>query len=172
MSTDQPTHWPITTDLAALRRRIHQHATEAGLTGTRLDDLLLAANEAAANVVEHGGGSGTLSIWHDETDVTVDVVDTAGRLRPRDVHRRRPSTQTGRGFGLWLMGRLCDEFTVHQDTGRSRVRLRMRLHPRPVESPAVSFPVVPVSPSSAGRDRRARRRPAGAPARSDQSACG
>ncbi|MGJ6970115.1 ATP-binding protein [Streptosporangium sp. G11] len=130
MSTNYRGPWPITADLAALRRRIHRHATDAGLTGTRLEDLLLATNEAAVNVLEHGGGSGTLTIWHDKTELTVDVVDTAGRLMPEDVHRRRPSQQAGRGVGLWLMGRLCDEFTIRQGSGRSCVRLRMRLRRR------------------------------------------
>jgi anti-sigma regulatory factor (Ser/Thr protein kinase) len=128
VSTNHRGPWPITTDLAALRQRIHHRATDAGLTGARLEDLLLAANEAAVNVLEHGGGSGTLAVWHDETELTVDVVDTAGRLMPRDVYHWRSSHQAGRGIGLWLMGRLCDEFTIHQDSGRSRVRLRMRLH--------------------------------------------
>lgn len=27
------------------------------------------------------------------------------------------------------MGQLCDEFTIRQETGRSHVRLRMRLRP-------------------------------------------
>jgi serine/threonine-protein kinase RsbW len=129
VSTNRRGPWPITTNLADLRHRIHHHATAAGLTGTRLEDLLLAANEAAVNVLEHGGGSGTLNVWHDERELTVDVVDTAGRLAPQDVHHRRSSHQAGRGIGLWLMGRLCDEFTIRQGGGRSRVRLRMRLYP-------------------------------------------
>ncbi|WP_371786080.1 ATP-binding protein [Streptosporangium subroseum] len=131
MNPDQRTYWPISTDLAALRRRVHRYATQAGLTGTRRDDLLLAVNEAAINVLEHGGGSGTVTLWHDERDLTVNVVDIAGRLTAHDVHRRLPSPRAERGFGLWLMGRLCDEFTIHQERGRSHVRLRMRLHPTP-----------------------------------------
>ncbi|MFC4592059.1 ATP-binding protein [Sphaerisporangium corydalis] len=129
MSDDQRGHWPITADLTLLRQRLLRHAARAGLSGPRLDDLLIAANEAAINVLEHGGGDGTLTIWHDEADLTVDVVDTSGRLTPSDVHRRRPPGPTDRGFGLWLMAQLCDEFTIRQLSGRSRVRLRMRLSP-------------------------------------------
>ena len=121
--------WPITTDLTRLRQEVLRHAAEAGLTGTRLDDLLIAANEAAINVLEHGGGDGTLSIWQDESGLTVEVVDSAGRLTPRDAHRSRPSGAADRGFGLWLMGQLCDEFSIRQISGRSLVRLRMRLRP-------------------------------------------
>jgi anti-sigma regulatory factor (Ser/Thr protein kinase) len=123
-------HWPITHDLAGLRQHIRHHAQRLGLTGQRLDDLLIAANEAAINVLEHGGGSGVLALWHDEAALTVDVTDSAGRLAGGDVERELPASASPatRGFGLWLMGRLCDEFAIHQETGRSRVRLRMRLH--------------------------------------------
>ncbi|GAA3817123.1 hypothetical protein GCM10022226_42230 [Sphaerisporangium flaviroseum] len=123
--------WPITQDLAGLRRHIHHHAQRVGLTGQRLDDLLIAANEAAINVLEHGGGSGVLALWHDEAALTIDVTDTAGRLTGDDVRRELPGSDSPapRGFGLWLMGRLCDEFAIHQEGGRSRVRLRMRLNP-------------------------------------------
>ncbi len=127
---DHGQHWPIDDDLSALRDRVLQHATLAGMGGERLDDLLIAVNEAVINVLEHGGGLGTVSVWHDNASITVDVVDTAGRLTPRHIPPRRPAG-TVRGFGLWLMSQLCDEFTIHQTTGGSRVRLRMCLHPIP-----------------------------------------
>ncbi len=121
--------WPITDDLATLRERIQHHSVAAGLTGPRLDDLLIAANEAAINVLEHGGGRGTLTLRHDAGHVTVEVVDHSGRLTARDAHSTRPTAGAARGRGLWLMRQLCDEFTVHQDAGRSLVRLRVRLRP-------------------------------------------
>ena len=130
MNPDQRTYWPISTDLAALRRRVHRYATQVGLTGTRRDDLLLAVNEAAINVLEHGGGSGTVTLWHDERDLTVNVVDIAGRLTAHDVHRRLPP-RAERGFGLWLMGRLCDEFTIHQERGTIPRPAPESLHPTP-----------------------------------------
>ncbi|GAB3879622.1 hypothetical protein GCM10027612_05730 [Microbispora bryophytorum subsp. camponoti] len=52
---DHRRQWPITDDLAALRENIQRYALRAGLTGSRLDDLVIAANEAAINVLEHGG---------------------------------------------------------------------------------------------------------------------
>ncbi|MDP9842403.1 ATP-binding protein [Streptosporangium lutulentum] len=140
MNPDQGMHWPISTDLTALRHRITQAATLAGLTGTRRDDLLLAANEAVINVLEHGGGVGTVTFWHDEEGVSVEISDTVGLLTPRDVDRRRPSAHADGGFGLWLMGQLCDEFTIHQQEGRSIVRLRMRLHPAFVPQPGAAVP--------------------------------
>jgi len=127
MHTDQRDHWPISTDLIGLRRYLHHYMSQVGLAGTRRDDLLLAANEAVINVLEHGDAAGSVSVWHDEADLVVDVVDDAGRLSPEQANRSRPAPGSVRGFGLWLMGRLCDEFTIYQSGGRSLVRLRMHL---------------------------------------------
>ncbi|WP_162642298.1 ATP-binding protein [Streptosporangium sp. 'caverna'] len=130
MTGDHGQQWPIDEDLTALRERLFQHAAQAGMRGERLDDLLLAVNEAVINVLEHGGGDGTLSISQDETYLTVDITDAAGHLDVRHIPRKRP-TGTVRGFGLWLMSQLCDEFTIQRIAGRSRVRLRMLLHRSP-----------------------------------------
>lgn len=126
MIGDHGQHWPIDEDLSALRERLHQRAIRAGIRGERLDDLLLAANEAVINVLEHGGGRGTLDIWQDETYLTIDVTDTVGLLSSERIPAQRP-TGTVRGFGLWLMTQLCDEFIIEQLAEGSRVRLRMNL---------------------------------------------
>lgn len=105
------------------------------MRGERLDDLLLVTNEAVINILEHGGGKGTLAIWQNETYLTVDVTDTLGLLTRWHVPSERP-TGTVRGFGLWLMNQLCDEFTIERLEEGSRVRLRMRLsRPAPWSGP-------------------------------------
>ncbi|GLW07184.1 hypothetical protein Misp01_23140 [Microtetraspora sp. NBRC 13810] len=119
--------WPITRDLDALRDRVRRHAARAGLDEARTDDLMLAVNEAAINVLEHAGAHGTVAIWQDADALTVDITDGAGRLSARHVPAGKPLVPGARGYGLWLMCTLCDEFTVHQQEGRSRVRLRMAL---------------------------------------------
>ncbi|MGS2644368.1 ATP-binding protein [Streptosporangium sp. G12] len=126
MTGDHGQQWPIDEDLSALRDRLQYHAVRAGMRGERLDDLLLVTNEAVINILEHGGGKGTLAIWQNETYLTVDVTDTLGLLSRWHVPSERP-TGTVRGFGLWLMNQLCDEFTIEQMEEGSRVRLRMRL---------------------------------------------
>ncbi|GAA2891158.1 hypothetical protein GCM10010517_55420 [Streptosporangium fragile] len=137
MSGDHGRQWPIDEDLTALRERLQRYAAQAGMRGDRLDDLLLAANEAVINVLEHGGGKGTLSIWRNDTSLTVDVTDTVGRLASGQVPRERP-TGTVRGFGLWLMSQLCDELTIQQAGEGSRVRLRMLLSSPPPRNGASS----------------------------------
>ncbi|MEU8381903.1 ATP-binding protein, partial [Streptosporangium sp. NPDC048865] len=131
MHSQQHGRWPISDDLIGLRRHLYHHAGRAGLAGTRRDDLVLAANEAVINVLEHGGAAGSVSIGYDTHVLTVDVVDTAGRLRPEHARREHPGPDAGRGFGLWLMGHLCDEFTIDHIGESSRVRLRMYLRPAP-----------------------------------------
>ncbi|MGC5013486.1 ATP-binding protein [Streptosporangium sp. DT93] len=127
MRTSRRAQWPITNDLTGLRGRLARYADQGGLTGRRRDDLLLAAHEATINVLEHGGASGTVSVWQDEEVLTVDVADDAGRLAPCDASRERPPPRATRGFGLWLMSQICDEFSIRQADGRSHVRLSMHL---------------------------------------------
>ncbi|GGS92046.1 ATP-binding protein [Nonomuraea spiralis] len=138
----------ITNNLALTRDLVRVYARHAGLSGTRLDHLVLAVNEAAANVLEHGGARGTVTAYTDAAVLTVEVCDTAGRLRPEhlaDARLTRPSA-SARQLGLWLIHHLCDEVGLDHPQGGSRLRLSMRLplaaHLRPWEggdsSPAVS----------------------------------
>ncbi|MEV4068630.1 ATP-binding protein [Nonomuraea fuscirosea] len=117
--------WPISLDLAALRDLVCHHARQAGLSPQCAGDLALAANEAVTNVLDHAGGRGWVRIWADDGFLTVEVVDLAGRLGP-GARLDEPPQAGPRGYGLWVMRRLCDEFAITQQSGSSRVRLRMR----------------------------------------------
>ncbi|MBX6167591.1 MAG: hypothetical protein IRY84_08140 [Thermobispora bispora] len=55
--------WPITEDLATLRRRLRAFGIAAELTEQRLSDLVLAANEAASIVLRHGSESNDRNLW-------------------------------------------------------------------------------------------------------------
>ncbi|NUO98310.1 MAG: ATP-binding protein [Nonomuraea sp.] len=119
----------ITGNLALTRDLIRVYARHAGLSGTRLDHLVLAVNEAAANVLEHGGAGGTVTAYTDAAVLTVEVCDNAGRLRAEhlaDARLSSPSTSP-RHLGLWLIQHLCDEVGLDHPEGVSRLRLRMRL---------------------------------------------
>ena len=52
--------------LHELRRFVVARATAAGLTQSRAEDMVLAANEIASNSLLHGGGTGTVRVWTDE----------------------------------------------------------------------------------------------------------
>ncbi|MFB4273538.1 ATP-binding protein [Nonomuraea sp. GTA35] len=124
---------PIDADLAALRERIHAYATAAGLTGARLTDLLLAVNEAASNVLEHGAGCGTLHARHDDHGITVQITDPAGKLTADHLHRI-PDLRGPGGFGLWIIHSVCDQVLLDHPRGQSRLTLRLR-HPAAPQQP-------------------------------------
>ncbi|MCA2222952.1 ATP-binding protein [Nonomuraea aurantiaca] len=117
--------WPITRDLATLRECVHAFGFGAGLTGQRLQDLVFVANEAATNVLQHGGAGGALIAWSDDVGVSLEVVDAVGALSEADLSLE-PDLAAGHGVGLWLIRRLCDEVSIEGVAGSARLRLRLR----------------------------------------------
>jgi hypothetical protein len=49
--------------ITALRHVVASRVGDAGLTGERLDDFVVAVNELLTNAVRHGGGLGRLALW-------------------------------------------------------------------------------------------------------------
>ncbi|MBY8877331.1 anti-sigma factor RsbA family regulatory protein [Actinacidiphila acidipaludis] len=94
-------------DLGRVRDEITAGAGKHGLAGHRLQDLLVAATEVAANSVRHGGGSGTLRTWA-SGDTFVCQFDDAGHIRDPLAGRMRPAPHQIGGRGLWLAQQLCD----------------------------------------------------------------
>ncbi|WP_219518598.1 ATP-binding protein [Nonomuraea ceibae] len=117
--------WPITSDLAELRRRVRAFGVGADLSGQRLQDLVIAAHEAASNVLRHGGGRGTLIAWRDADGVSLDVVDTAGTLTEARLRRTQPDLDRGRRRRTVLIRTLCDEAWVEHEPGSARLHLRI-----------------------------------------------
>jgi anti-sigma regulatory factor (Ser/Thr protein kinase) len=94
-------------DLGAVRGTVTDLASRSGLYGTRLQELLVAVTEVAANSIRHGGGSGTLSSW-EEGDLLVCEFHDAGHISDPLVGRSRPAPGQHGGRGLWLVHQLCD----------------------------------------------------------------
>lgn len=127
--------WPITDDLVTLRDCVRAFGMGAGLTGGRLMDVVVAASEAATQVLEHGGG-GRLIAWSDADGVSLEVVDAAGVLTTAVLTGEpAPDAFTWRGVGIWLMRRLCDEVSVDLSDGTARLHLRFRKAGVPAASP-------------------------------------
>lgn len=86
--------------LAPFRRRIEEHALRAGLVPERVTNLVLAANEAAANTLKHAGGDGAARIWTDERELVCELTDVGlVRIRSSGAPGRRRPTPRGEGSG-------------------------------------------------------------------------
>jgi anti-sigma regulatory factor (Ser/Thr protein kinase) len=115
--------------LHRVRELVTEEAERAGLSELRRADLVIAANEVAANSVRHGGGAGTIFIWTDGGSVLCDVVD-ADRLDAPLAGRERPSPFQTSGWGLWLANQLCDLVQIRTSADGNVLRLHMALDPR------------------------------------------
>jgi anti-sigma regulatory factor (Ser/Thr protein kinase) len=113
-------------DLGALRKFVATQAKLARVEEDRIEDLVLAVNELAANSVLHGGGGGTLRIWREQDRLLCEVRDSGyieapltGRVRPE------PDQRTGRG--LWLANQICDLVQIRSSPAGNVVRAHLRL---------------------------------------------
>ncbi|MEW9550477.1 ATP-binding protein [Nonomuraea sp. NPDC050783] len=115
---------PITTDLAAVRALVRDYALAFGMVAQRVELLILAVNEAVTNVLDHGGGGGTLTARGDEQGIVVEIVDDGGTLRPEHL-RQTPEPNPTSGMGLYVIRTVCDRVVLDHPDGRSRLRLYM-----------------------------------------------
>ncbi len=113
-------------ELAALRHTQREWAANLGLPKDIQELLLLAVQEAAANVVEHAywtsSEQGTLEVtlWVESGSVYVTVTDR-GSWRP-------PSTEPSfRGYGTNLMRSLVDHVSIDAGPDGTTVYLRHRI---------------------------------------------
>ena len=82
--------------LAVFRRDVERFAP-GELDPDRLADLVVAANEAAANSLTHGGGHGDARMWWNDSSVVVELRDRGvihdplvGRIAPGPAAGDRP----------------------------------------------------------------------------------
>jgi anti-sigma regulatory factor (Ser/Thr protein kinase) len=61
--------------LYALRAAVQAHADRAGLSENRINEVVLAVHELAANAIAHGGGRGRLRMWDLPGALSCEVVD-------------------------------------------------------------------------------------------------
>ena len=112
-------------DIAAARNLVSLLARASGLSDARSNDLVLAAHELVSNSIRHGGGSGTIRVWHDGRSVVCEVTDN-GRIGLPLAGRQLPSDDSLGGRGLWMANQLCDLVQIRTFAEGSVVRLHMR----------------------------------------------
>ena len=109
-------------DYATVRSDIATHASSAGLTAERTDDLVLGVHEVAVNSVRHGRGASELRIW-EEDHALICEVRGAGRIVDPMVGRRPPPWDGDHGRGLWMVNQLCDLVQVRSGKTGTTVRI-------------------------------------------------
>jgi anti-sigma regulatory factor (Ser/Thr protein kinase) len=112
-------------DLYSVRAHVIRSAGEAGLAADRAADLVLAANEVAANTLRHTAGSGTVQVWRDQDEVICQIQDTGQVTNPL-AGRSRP-TGDGSGHGLWVVNQVCDLVEFRTGPDGTVVRMHMSL---------------------------------------------
>jgi anti-sigma regulatory factor (Ser/Thr protein kinase) len=123
-------------DFTRLRRLVASQCADAGLTGSRLDDFVLAVHEIAANAIVHAGAGGRLVLRQAGNGLRCLIADHApcggedsGPAswipQARDgSEREQADAETGRG--LWLAAQLIDELSITSGPDSTIVSLFIR----------------------------------------------
>jgi anti-sigma regulatory factor (Ser/Thr protein kinase) len=101
--------------LYALRAAVAAHATQAGVPGPRVTDMVLAVHELAANAIRHGAGHGRLLIRAHDGELHCQVTDDGGQApRPGSPATARDGMPwpCEHGHGLWVVRQVADHLSV------------------------------------------------------------
>jgi anti-sigma regulatory factor (Ser/Thr protein kinase) len=135
------------TDFTRLRRLVAGRCAAAGLSGSRLDDFVLAVHEISANAIVHAGTGGRLTLRHAANGLRCLIEDHAPhgprghaapagpdpaqipRARDGSAAENEPQEPAGAetGRGLWLAAQLTDELSITSGPDCTIVSLYMRL---------------------------------------------
>src|SRR5580693_1423431 len=114
-------------DFTRLRRLVAGQCAAAGLSGSRLDDFVLAVHEISANAIVHAGAGGRLVLRRVASGLRCLITDTATPGAPCPAPRQAelhevtddgdpdtPAEPIGAdsGRGLWLAATLADELRI------------------------------------------------------------
>jgi anti-sigma regulatory factor (Ser/Thr protein kinase) len=111
-------------DLRPVRALVEEVARAAGLSGPRRTDLVIAANEVAANTLCHTIGQGVIRLWTVDDRVLCQVEDSGHITDPLAGHWRPASDLPG-GHGLWLVNQICDLSEIRTSELGTTIRLSM-----------------------------------------------
>lgn len=116
--------------LRRLRQLVTWAAHRVGLNSERRHGLVLAVSEAAANVIEHGGGAGQLELIQDDSRALIAQISDHGPGIPPNTPRAAPPPEQSNGRGLYLMQQTCDRVEYHIRPDGTTVHLEMDLDHR------------------------------------------
>jgi anti-sigma regulatory factor (Ser/Thr protein kinase) len=114
--------------LATVRHTVTGYARGSGLDDQAVNDLVLIANELAANVVLHGGGAGELFLWRASGLIFCQVTDHGpGMAEPERVGTVAVDQHTVTGRGLWLIRQMSDSVDIASGPDGTTVTVGLRL---------------------------------------------
>lgn len=109
--------------LPRLRGDLASLGEAVGFPPEQIDSLVVAVNELAANVLEHGAGKGNVHLWRGPGRWVCDVFDERGGLSDPLAGYRPADSMRSRGYGLWITRQTCDFLEISGSGGGSLVRL-------------------------------------------------
>ncbi len=136
--------------LHVLRADVQARASRAGFPDDRVEDMVLAIHELAANAVHHGAGAGRLRIWnvagslHCQVDDGAHVSGDPARPGAGHVNGHATETESPRiagavsswqatpGHGLWVVQQVADQLQV--TSGAQGTRATVSFSPSPEAS--------------------------------------
>lgn len=102
------------------------YAQEAGLEQGSATAIICAVREIAANALQHGGGQGEIRVWTDNHSLVCEISDH-GHITSPLAGRLPPTSNIGRGAGLWIANQLCDLVQIYSRPGSTAIRLYQNL---------------------------------------------
>ena len=114
---------PIDGGLGEVRRSVRALGIEAELPRARVEELVLAVSELAANTVRHAGGGGKLASWITTEGVICEVTDHGGGMHDPLAGLVPPKPSASAGMGLWIARQLSDSFAIGADGEGTTVRI-------------------------------------------------
>lgn len=122
---------PYHAELGDVRAFAAARAHKAGLPPQRVNDLIIAVSELAANTLAHTRGPGTLTVWTTEDEFVCQIQDSGHLTDPRAGQVRPDPASPEGGRGLWVVYQVCDRVQISEGHDGTTIRLHMRRGTRP-----------------------------------------
>ena len=108
--------------MSAFRQQVEQNLLRCGAAPDAVADMIIALNEALANVVRHGyqqPGRVELTLWREGNSLLIKLLDNAPLFDPTGVPTPDITVPLGQrpfgGMGVHMMRTFCDELTYRKD---------------------------------------------------------
>ncbi len=118
--------------LCLIRRVDTEYAELKGLDAQSAREVVLAVDEASANVIKHSYQGEyeqrlTVSALHSEDGIEVEIQDNGDPFNPISQPIPPPDELRAGGRGMFLMQTVMDEIEYERREGKNCVRMRKRI---------------------------------------------